>query len=178
MPVDCISKGYKDLLSNLIVKKVSEDLLLQVLDGFPLCEPMPHTLSVEGAKELEKSRPRAVAWGIKVDYTNDKGEVSSFDSPSGLIKSLGLAMSGQQTLCDGQKCKAVDAVDIIRLQGYVVACEDEKGLTLDCKKAAAGGRAMHVFHPAVLSMKKVAFAKLPETTRAAIEMGKTYVRPA
>ena len=86
-------------------------------------------------------------------------------------------MSETQTICDGTKCKALDVVDIFRLQGYVVTCEDEKGLTLECQKAGAGGKAMHIIHPAVATMKKAQFSKLPEPVRKYVEIGKTYVAP-
>lgn len=174
--IDCIGQGYKDLLSTLITRDVAKNVLVEVLSGMPICEPMPHTLSPEGQKEVEVARKKALEWGVKVDYTDEKGVVhTEYTSPSGVIKAIGLKMSETQTICDGTKCKALDVVDIFRLQGYVVACEDEKGFTLDCKKAAAGGKAMHIIHPSVLTMKPKASGKLPEEIRKAIEVGKTYV---
>ena len=174
--IECIGRGYKDLLENLISKDVAQSVLISVLGGMSICEPLPSTLSTEGAKEVVASRAKATTWGIPVDYTNERGETKGNYTPSGLIKELNLKMSGVQTLCDDTKCKAVDVVDIFRLQGFIVACEDEKGLTLDCRKAAEGGKAMHVIHPAVITMKKPAFSKLPEQIRQALDIGKAFVR--
>lgn len=175
--IDCIGKGYKDLLATLLNRDVAKNILVEVLNGMPICEPMPSTLSAEGLKEVEATRKKSPEWGVAVDYTNDKGETVKYGSPSAVIKALGLKMSETQTICDGTKCKALDVVDIFRLQGYVVACEDEKGLTLECQKASAGGKAMHIIHPAVATMKKTQFAKLPEPVRQYVELGKTYVAP-
>lgn len=175
--IDCISRGYKDLLATLISRDVAKNILVEVLNGLPICEPMPQTLSPEGQKQVEALRKKSPEWGVKVDYTNDKGETVNYGSPSAVIKALGLKMSETQTLCDGEKCKALDVVDIFRLQGYIVTCEDEKGLTLDCQKAAAGGKAMHIIHPALSTMKKAQFGKLPEPVRQYVEVGKTWAKP-
>jgi hypothetical protein len=174
MGVDCISGGYKDLLSSLITRDMAKNILIEVLTSMPLCEPMPAMLSPQGQQEVETLRKKATPWDLKVDYTNEKGGTEAYTSPSALVRSLGLKMSGQQTTCDGVKCTAMSVVDILRLGGYVVACEDEKGLTLDCLKASAGGKAMHVMHPAVLTMKKAAASKLPEEVRKALEVGRTW----
>ena len=175
--IDCIGQGYKDLLATLINRDVAKNILVEVLNGMPICEPMPQTLSVVGQAQVEATRKKSPEWGLAVDYTNDKGETVKYGSPSAVIKALGLKMSETQTICDGIKCKALDVVDIFRLQGYVVACEDEKGLTLDCTKAGAGGKAMHIMHPALTTMKKAQYGKLPETVRKYVEVGKTYVAP-
>ncbi|MDD5220283.1 MAG: hypothetical protein PHV11_06940 [Candidatus Bipolaricaulis sp.] len=175
--IDCISSGYKDLLATLIDRDVAKNILTEVLNGLPICEPMPSTLSLEGQKKVEAQRKKSPEWGVQVDYTNEKGDTVSYGSPSAVVKALGLKMSETQTLCDGEKCKALDVVDIFRLQGYIVACEDEKGLTLDCQKASAGGKAMHIIHPNVATMKKPQYGKLPETLRQQVEVGRAWERP-
>ncbi len=163
--VDCISKGYKDLLATLMSRDVGKNILMEVLQSLPLCEPMPTTLSQAGLKEIEARRQKSPEWNIHVDYTDQNGKVSTFPSPSALTKALGLKMSGLQTLCDGEKCKAMDVVDIFRLHGYVVECEVEKDgkveTTLDCAKAIAGGKAMHVYHPDLFEVTKPAKTTKP-----------------
>jgi len=149
--IDCIGQGYKDLLAALITRDTAKNILIEVLNGMPICEPLPQTLSNEGLKQLEATRKKSAEWGVAVDYTDEKGNTTKYGSPSALAKFLNLKMSGQQTVCDGEKCKALDVVDIFRLQGYTVDCEVEREgkieITLDCVKAEAGGKAMHVIHP-------------------------------
>jgi len=152
--IDCIGQGYKDLLAALITRDTAKNILIEVLNGMPICEPMPQTLSNEGLKQLEATRKKSAEWNIAVDYTDANCNTTKYGSPSALAKFLNLKMSGQQTTCDGEKCKALDVVDIFRLQGYVVECQTEDTLkegpdkiTLDCVKAEAGGKAMHVYHP-------------------------------
>ena len=155
--IDCISRGYKDLLSTLISKNMAQNILIEVLGGMPICEPMPSTLSPEGQAKVEAARQKSPEWNVKVDYTDAAGVTTPANSPSDLARRLGLKISGLQTLCDGEKCKAVDVVDIFRLQGFMVECEVEKDgkieTTLDCVKAAGGGKAMHVYHPGVFELK-------------------------
>jgi hypothetical protein len=177
MAVDCISKGYKELLEMMVDRDVSKTTMKEVLSTMPVCESLPQILTPEGKKEEVKRRAKAPDWNVKVDYTDDKGVTTPATSPSALIKTLGLKMSETQTICDDQKCTAMSVVDIFRIQGYVVACEDEKGLTLDCKKSVAGGKAMHVYHPALLTLKPKAAGQLSEEIRRALAIGKTWVRP-
>ncbi len=149
--IDCIGQGYKDLLTSLISRDVAKNIVVEVLSSMPICEPPPSTLSDEGLAKLEAARKKSPEWGVKVDYTNENGITTEYGSPSALAKALGLKMSGLQTICDGEKCKAMDVVDIFRLQGFTVDCEVEREgkleLTPDCVKAEAGGKAMHVIHP-------------------------------
>ena len=169
--VDCISASYKIVLENLISKQVAHEVMGVVLQSMPNCEPLPSTLSAEGRAQVASLRKGPEMWNIKVDYTDEHGHTESMNSPSDVVKKLGLKMSGQQITCDGEKCTALSVVDILRLQGFTVACEDEQGLTLDCKKAGAGGKAMHVFHP---MLKPKAASKLSEEIRGALKLGKTY----
>jgi hypothetical protein len=158
--IDCISKGYKELLASFITRDVAKAVVLEVLENMPICEPMPSTLSAEGQKAVQATRKKSEEWGIEVDYTDENGLTTKFPSPSNLTKFLNLKMSGQQaSVCDGEKCKALDVVDIIRLGGFTVECETEETqkagpevITLDCLKASAGGKSMHVYHPAILEV--------------------------
>lgn len=152
--IDCIGKGYKDLLTALINTNVGKDTLIDVLANMPICEQPAAQLSPAGQEKQESTRVKAPNWDVKVDYMNEKGAVETFTSPSELARRLGLKMSGVQ-VCDSVKCKAVDVVDIFRLNGYLVECETEEGgkviTTLDCVKASQGGKAMHVIHPSAFN---------------------------
>ena len=64
--IDCIGKGYKDLMATLISRDVAKNILVEVLNGMPICEPMPSTLSAEGIKEIEATRKKSPEWGVKV----------------------------------------------------------------------------------------------------------------
>lgn len=132
----CITADYKDIIMNMIDEEKSKEILLAVVDSIPLCEVAP------AAVAKEKVRRTPEPWGIEPVYVDAKGKKTTYSSPSALVKDLGLKMSGIQCDAEGQACKAMSVVEILRINGYTVTGNGEEP-----KKAGEGGKKMTVYHP-------------------------------
>ena len=139
----CITQDYKDLLVGMISTDVTMDILSAVVKGVPLCAA-PTTATAEGARAARKVPE---PWGIKPVYVDAKGKKTTYDSPSSLVKELGLKMSGIQCDAEGKVCKASSAIDILRIAGYTVSGNGEP------RKAAQGGEKLTVIHPDAVKEK-------------------------
>lgn len=136
----CITSDYKDILVNLIDKDTAKEILKIILAGIPDCETHPPIVPAREAVE-EAKRKAPEVWGIKPIYFDEAGKETEYSSPSALVKSLGLPMSGIQCDIEGKKCRAQSAVEILRIHGYTVSGDGEP------KKASEGGVKMAVYHP-------------------------------
>ena len=143
----CITEDLKAMLLTMIDKKLPHEVLKTVIDTvMPTCESLGIGSPARAAvAEAKSKRAWSEPWGIKPTYYDEHGKSSTYESPSQLVKHLGLTVSGSQTpiVCDeeGKTCKAVSVVEIMRIHGYTVTADGEP------KKASQGGTKMLVYHP-------------------------------
>ena len=90
---------------------------------------------------------------MEVTYIDQTGKAVPFSSPSELVKSLALPMSGIQCDVQGQKCRAQSVVEILRIHGYHVRGNGEG---TEPKKASEGGKIMTVINPNAPQLKAAA----------------------
>jgi hypothetical protein len=139
-----MSKDAKTLLDTLFKARVDLTAIGQVLNTIPECEAIaPSQAAVASAK---RSAPEA--WNIKPHYFDEAGSETEYNSPSELVKHLGFQMSGIQCDSEGNKCRVMNAVDILRVHGYTVSGDGEP------KKASQGGTKLTVYHPLAPQLKK------------------------
>jgi hypothetical protein len=146
---ECITKGYKDILVNMLAKDIGVEILSPLIDSMTLCEEQPvapaHIPSAAKRKVPARwTNPRGEI--IEPIYFDEHGKKHKFDSVSALVSGLGLPMSG--TVCDpeGKKCRATSAIEILRIAGYTVSGdgEPEKGVS----------EKITVWHPDAPQLKK------------------------
>ena len=147
--MNCISSGYKDLLIGMLTDEAAHDFLTAVVKGMPLCEEKmkEQVLTFGTARGAAAIRKVAAPWGIKPVFVDAEGKKTEYESPSALVKALGLTMSGIQCDIEGKKCKASSAIDILRIAGYTVSGDGEP------RKAGEGGEKITVYHPDTIKEK-------------------------
>ena len=141
----CITSDYKTILVGLVVQDTAKEMLQAIIGTIPIC-PEVSVAAKAAVKEATRKAPEP--WGIEPVYYNEKGKKETFSSPSALVKALGLPMSGIQCDTEGKKCRAMSAIDILRIQGYTVSGNGEP------RKAAEGGKVLKVYHPDAPQLKK------------------------
>ena len=138
----CITEDYKSILTGLIEQETEKSVLLSIVGAIPLCQP-----AAPPSMREEKKRALPSLWGLEPVYVDAKGKKTTHSSPSALVKVLGLPMSGIQCDPAGKKCRALSAIDILRIQGYTVSGNGEP------RKAAEGGKKLTVYHPDAVKEK-------------------------
>lgn len=142
----CITEDYKNILTGLVVSKLPYETIASVIDTIPLCEkgaPPATTEAVAGVK-----RKMAVPWDIEPVYVDENKKETTVSSLSALIRDLNLPMSGIQCDVEGKKCRALSAVDILRIHGYTVSGNGEP------RKKSEGGKKLTVYHPDAVPKEK------------------------
>ena len=143
----CITEDYKEMFANLLTQDMAKELLIGFVRAIPLCEVTAPRLAPGQATEAHKRRVPAV-WGIEPVYVDEQGKKQTFSSPSALVKHLGFPMSGIQCDAEGKQCKAMSAIEILQIKGYVVSGNGE------IKKASEGGHKLTVYHPKSVPKEK------------------------
>jgi len=134
----CITSDYKIILTNFIQQEMKYELLSEFVNAIPVCEVAgPAPAAVAEAKKRRVPEP----WGIEPVFVDAKGKKTTFSSPSALVKHLDLPMSGIQCDVEGKKCKAMSAIEILQIHGFVVSGNGEP------KKIGEGGTKLTVYHP-------------------------------
>ena len=141
----CITSDYKAILIGLVEQETAKEIFLAIVGTIPLC-PEITAVTKEVVKETHRKVPEP--WGIEPVFYNEKGKTEKFSSPSALVKALGLPMSGIQCDTEGKKCRAMSAIDILRIQGFTVSGNGEP------RKAVEGGKVLKVYHPEAPQLKK------------------------
>jgi hypothetical protein len=119
----CITDEYRDLLKGLSKTQCGAGgtVIEAVLATIPRCDS---SMFQEAAEKAERAAP--TPWGATVSYVGSDGKKQDFNSPSAAVRALGLPVSGS-VVCkipkdprEGVKCSALDVIEILRLNNYVV----------------------------------------------------------
>lgn len=144
----CITKDYKDMLVNMLASEVGKDIIKEMVKYIPLCEERP--VAAPAREEVERvKRKLPEVWGLEPVYFDAEGKETKYSSPSALVQSLGLKVSGIQCDAEGKSCRATSVVEILRLKGYTVSGDGEP------RKAAEGGKVLKVYHPDAPQLKEI-----------------------
>jgi hypothetical protein len=130
MATTCITADLKTMLMGMIDKKMSYDVMHQVVDAmFPVCEEggvaMPSKQAVASTRKMAARWPAAI-------YVDKTGARTEYPSASALYEKLtGKKPSG--SICDdeGKKCTAATLVDSFRFNGYIVQGNGEEAPPTD-----------------------------------------------
>ena len=133
----CITEDYKNIILGMLEQEMEKSVITGLVKAIPICP----TVGAAPSKPAEKKRSVPEPWGLSPLYIDEKGKEQKFDSPSALVKHLNLPMSGIQCDTSGQKCKVMNAIDILRVHGYTVSGNGEP------RKASQGGKKLTVCHP-------------------------------
>ena len=139
----CITSDYKTILMSLLDSDTQREMITAIVNTIPLCTAAP-AASSSAVAAAKSTRRMAEPWGIEPIYVDETGKETKFSSPSAVVKFLALPMSGIQCDVEGQKCKALSVVEILRVHGYTVTGNGEP------KKAGEGGKKMIIYHPMAL----------------------------
>jgi len=142
----CITEDYKNILIGLVTSKLPYEAIAGVINTIPLCETTVPTATKDAVERTK--RKKAVRWEIEPIYVNADKEETKVSSLSALIKQLKLPMSGIQCDIEGKKCRALSAVEILRIHGYTVSGNGEP------RKKSEGGEKLTVYHPDALEEEK------------------------
>lgn len=123
----CLEKEVKETLTAMVEKDPKM--------GFGLIEYLiPDCATVPARAVQEAKRAMPAMWGVQVTYIDGKGNEKEFDSPSALLKVLGITTSGIQCDPEGTRCHSTSQIDSLKIKGYTVwgngeGTEPEKGIS-------------------------------------------------
>lgn len=110
----CLEKEVRDMLKAISAKDPT--FVASFIENLiPDCVAAP-----AAAVKAAATRAMPTPWGAKVTYIDAKGVEREFDSPSAVLKALGISTSGIQCDLSGKSCRSTSQIESLTIKGFTV----------------------------------------------------------